>query len=139
MKTTIINILAVVVGLVVGAFVNMGIITISPSIIPLPAGIDPMDPESIAANMHLFEPRNYVMPFLAHALGTVVGATIAWLIAASNKDWMAYIVGAGFFAGGIMAARMLPGPMWFEAFDIIVAYFPMAWLGIQLAKMIKKD
>jgi hypothetical protein len=39
--------------------------------------------------MHLFEPRHFVMPFLAHALGTLAGALAAFLIAATytGRQW----------------------------------------------------
>ena len=32
--------------------------------------------------MHLFEPKHLVFPFLAHAVGTLVGALVAYLVAA---------------------------------------------------------
>jgi hypothetical protein len=35
--------------------------------------------------MHLFEPRHFIMPFPAHAVGTLAGALVAYLIAASYK------------------------------------------------------
>ena len=139
MSPIIRNVIGVVVGLVLGSIVNIGIVTLGPSIIPPPAGMDATDPESIAASMHLFETRHFITPFLAHALGTLVGAALAFLIAASNRSMMAYIVGAAFFAGGIMAARMLPAPLWFEATDLVLAYFPMAWLGQQLAQRFAGD
>jgi len=28
---------------------------------------------------------------------------------------------------------MIPGPTWFAAVDIVIAYIPMAWLGGKLA------
>jgi hypothetical protein len=28
---------------------------------------------------------------------------------------------------------MIPAPTWFVALDLLVAYFPMAWLGIQVS------
>ena len=32
-----------------------------------------------------------------------------------------------------MAASMIPGPTWFAALDLLVAYIPMGWLGGTLA------
>ena len=46
----------------------------------------------------------------------------------------ALVVGAFFFVGGVMAARMIPAPGWFIAADLICAYFPFAWLGHWLAR-----
>jgi hypothetical protein len=76
------NILAVVVGLIVGGGVNMALVITSPLVIPPPACVDVSDPQSLSASMHLFEPKHFVFPFLAHAVGTLVGALVAYLVAA---------------------------------------------------------
>lgn len=123
------NILAVIAGLVIGGVVNMALVTVSPSIVPPPAGVDVTDPESLSQGIHLFEPRHFVMPFLAHAIGTFVGALVAFLLAASHRPAMAYGVGAFFLVGGVMASFMIPAPAWFIALDLLVAYLPMAWLA----------
>lgn len=127
------NVLAVVAGIAVGASVNMGIITISGSIIPPPDGADVTTMEGLKATMHLFEPKHFLMPFLAHALGTLVGALIAALIAASHKLRLALAIGVVFLAGGIQMVMALPSPLWFSITDIIGAYIPMAYLGAKLA------
>lgn len=126
------NILAAIVGIVVGGFINMALITLSPSIIPLPAGIDPNNPESLSAGIHLFEPRHFVMPFLAHAFGTFVGALAAYFIAATHRDRFAYAIGIVYLCGGIAACFMIPAPAWFMAFDLLLAYIPMAWLAVRV-------
>ncbi|HEY0662206.1 MAG TPA: hypothetical protein VGD21_12905 [Lysobacter sp.] len=88
--------------------------------------------ESLGKAMHLFEPRHFVMPFLAHAVGTLTGALAAYLIAAGYRARIAYVIGAVFLCGGVAASFMIPAPVWFIALDLLVAYLPMAWLGIQL-------
>lgn len=128
------NILAVVLGLVVGSAVNMGIIMISGSIIPPPNGADITTMEGLKSTMHLFGPEHYIFPFLAHALGTLVGAFVAAKIAATNKIKFALAIGAFFFLGGAINAYMLPAPTWFLILDLAGAYFPMAYLGKKLAK-----
>ncbi len=133
MNPVVKNILAVVAGLVVGSIVNMGIIMASGSIIPPPAGADLSTTEGVNAAMPLFEPKHFLMPFLAHALGTLVGAFVAAYIAASRKMTFAMVIGAFFLLGGTAAVLMLPAPMWFSALDLIVAYIPMAYLGGKLA------
>ncbi len=132
MSPVIKNILAVIAGIAVGGFVNSAIIGISGSVIPPPEGVDPSDMESLKANMHLFEARHFIMPFLAHAVGTLVGAAIAAAIAATNKMKIALGIGAFFLLGGIAAVFLLPSPTWFIVVDLIGAYFPMAWLGGKL-------
>ncbi|TDR37847.1 hypothetical protein DFR29_12321 [Tahibacter aquaticus] len=131
------NVLAVLAGIVVGAVVNGALITLSPALIPPPAGVDVSNAESLAKAMPLFEPRHFIMPFLAHALGTLAGALVAYLIAASHKARFAYAIGVAFLCGGIAACFMIPAPAWFMALDLLVAYLPMAWLGIQIGKRVK--
>lgn len=128
------NVIAVLAGLLVGGVVNGTLIAVGPSLIPPPPGVDVSTAEGLAAAMPLFEPRHFVMPFLAHALGTLVGAAVAYLIAATHRARLAYLIGLLFLAGGIAASFMIPAPAWFIALDLIVAYLPMAWLGIQLGK-----
>lgn len=132
MTTWLRNILALIVGIVLGGAVNMALITLSPSIIVPPPGVNVRDAASLAASMHLFEPRHFLMPFLAHALGTLVGALAAYLIAATYKVALAYVIGAVFLCGGIAASFMIPAPKWFIALDLLLAYIPMAWLAIQI-------
>ncbi len=129
MNPTFRNILAILAGTLIGSFVNMGIIMLSSSVVPLPEGIDPTSVESLKDNMHLFEPKHYIMPFLAHALGTLVGAFIAVKLAGNNKMRAALIVGALFLIGGIINVISLSAPMWFNVTDIALAYLPMVWLG----------
>lgn len=128
------NILSVLVGLVVGSLVNMSIISISGSIIPPPADVDVTTMEGLLATMHLFEPKHFLIPFLAHALGTLVGALFAFLIAASHKATFAYVIGGLFLIGGVMNVLLLPSPLWFTVVDLVLAYLPMAWLATQLAR-----
>lgn len=123
------NILAVVAGVVFGSMVNMGIIMISGSVIPPPEGVDPTDMESLKQSMHLFGPQHFIMPFLAHAIGTFAGAVMAALIVSKKKILFALGVGGFFLAGGIINIFMLPSPLWFTIVDLAGAYMPMAWLA----------
>lgn len=133
MNPIIRNILAVISGVVLGSVVNMAIVSASGSVIPLPEGVDATDMESLKKSMHLFGPQNFIMPFLAHALGTLVGAMVAYLIAYSHKQTFAFVIGFIFLIGGIANLFMLPSPLWFAIVDLALAYLPMAWLGIKLA------
>jgi len=134
MKNILKNITAFIIGAFIGGTINMGIIMISDSVIALPEGIDPSDMESLIANFHLFEPINFLMPFLAHALGTLTGAFIATKIAATYKLPIALSIGFLFLIGGIQMANILPAPLWFNIADLGFAYIPMGYLGYRLAK-----
>jgi hypothetical protein len=138
MPNSLRNVFAVLVGIAIGGGVNMALISLSPSLIPPPAGVDVNSAESLSKAMHLFEPRHFVMPFLAHALGTLAGALAAYLIAATHRAQMAYVIGAVFLCGGVAASFMIPAPIWFIALDLLAAYLPMAWLGIQIGTRMKQ-
>lgn len=127
------NTLAVVAGIIGGSVVNMGIINLSGSVIPPPSGADVTTMEGLKATMHLFEPKHFLMPFLAHALGTLAGALIAASIAATRKMTFALVVGCFFLAGGIANVVMLPSPLWFTVTDLVFAYLPMGYLGGRMA------
>ena len=123
------NILAVVAGVILGSVVNMGLIMLSSSVIPPPDGVDVTNMESLKSSMHLFEPKHFIFPFLAHALGTLAGAFTAARIAAGHKMKFALGIGAFFLIGGIANVFMLPSPAWFTVLDLVGAYIPMGWLG----------
>lgn len=123
------NVVGTVLGLVVGGNVNMALINISTDIIPAPAGADVKTMEGLQKSIHLFEPKHFLMPFLAHALGTLVAALLASLIAKSHRKRVALTTGMVFFVGGAMAVSMLPAPLWFNITDLALAYIPMALLG----------
>jgi hypothetical protein len=133
------NILAVLAGVLLGSVVNMAIVTFGPTLIPPPVGVDLSTPEGLAAGIVLFEPRHFVTPFLAHALGTLVGAFVAYLVAASHKARFAYAIGVLFLIGGIAACFMIPAPAWFMALDLLVAYLPMAWLAIRIGAALGRE
>lgn len=127
------NILAVIAGVVGGGILNMGIVMLGGELFPAPEGVDPNDMESIAANIHLYQPQHFVPPFLAHALGTLFGAFLAAKIAATRKMTFALAMGAWFMLGGLAAAFMIPAPTWFIVLDLAIAYIPMGYLGGKLA------
>ena len=133
MRRVIRLILAIVAGLLIGSVVNMSLIMISGSVIPPPAGANVTTTEGLKASMHLFEPRHFIFPCLAHSLGTFVGALVATMLTPNRTSGPAYVVGFAFLLGGIASVYMLPAPLWFSALDIVAAYLPMAWLGHRLA------
>ena len=126
------NILAVIAGLFVGSIVNMFIILASSSIIPPPNGADNTTMEGLKATMHLFEPKHFLFPFLAHAIGTFAGAATTAIIAISHKTKLPFIIGGFFLIGGIVSVCSLPSPIWFTIVDLVFAYIPMAYLAIKL-------
>lgn len=133
MKPVIRNILAIIAGVFLGSLINMGIITYSGYIIPPPEGADVTTMEGLKASLHLFRPIHFLPPFLAHALGTFVGAVIAAFAAATHKMKMALAVAIFFLVGGIANAFLLPAPVWFIALDLVLAYIPMGIIAAKIA------
>lgn len=123
------NILAVIAGLIVGSIINMLLVMIGGSIIPLPAGVDNSTTENLKESIHLFGPEHYVFPFLAHAIGTLAGAMVTTFIASSKKFYLSLIIGVFFLTGGVYMVTQLPSPLWFNVIDLGFAYIPMAFLG----------
>ncbi len=128
------NTLVTIAAIIAGALINGLIIQISPNIIPPPAGADLQTEQGLKAAMLMMEPKHFLFPWLAHALGTLLAAFLATRF--STFAWQGYILICGgiFFLGGAAMMRILPSPLWFTLTDLLLAYFPMAWLGYLLAK-----
>ena len=127
------NILVTVGGLIIGNAVNFATIVLGTRLIPPPEGVDPMNPQSLADNIDKFENYHFLMPLLAHALGTFIAAFFICRFVDIREKTFALGVGFLFLLGGIANAFMIPAPSWFISLDLIVAYIPMALLGYFLA------
>ena len=127
------NIIAIIAGIVFGGLVNGAIIMISGNIIPPPNGVDVTTQEGLKASMHLFEPKHFIFPFLAHAVGTFIGAYVAARIA-TKKILLALLIGFFFLFGGIWMIVILPSPIWFTLVDLAGAYLPVAYFAGKIAK-----
>ena len=134
MPSVLRNILAVVAGLIIGGAVNSGIILLGPNLIPPPEGVDPNALESMKANVDLYGAKHFIIPFLAHAVGTLIGAFTAVKLGISRHKLLAYIIAGLFLLGGLMMAIMLPEFWKFSIIDLSLAYIPMALFGYSLAK-----
>ncbi len=132
MNPIIRNVLALLAGAAIGGLVNGSIVMISGNIIPPPSGVDVTTEAGLKAGLHLFEPKHFLLPFLAHAIGTFVGALACVRIAVSMKMVLALMIGVLFFAGGAQMVMILPAPMWFNITDLVLAYIPMAFLAAKL-------
>jgi hypothetical protein len=126
------NIVAVLLGIVVGSLVNMAIIIAGPLVIPVPEGIDMSDMAKFSENLNLLKPVNFLAPWLAHALGTLAGAFVAAKIAASRPLVWALGVSLFFLLGGIWMVAAYGGPTWFAVVDLLAAYLPAGILGGKL-------
>ncbi|WP_061298089.1 hypothetical protein [Leptospira borgpetersenii] len=133
MNPIIQNIIAVIAGAVFGSIINMGIIMNSGHIIPPPDGADVTTMEGLQVSIHLFQPKHFILPFLAHTLGTFAGAFLTAMVSTSHKIKFALVVGILFLAGGIANIIMLPSPVWFTVIDLLGAYIPTSYLAGKLS------
>lgn len=133
MNPKIKNILFVIASVLTGGILNMAIIMLRSKVIPPPEGAFLTTMEGLKASMHLMQPKHFLMPFLAHASGTLAAAFM--VVKLVNKNHLNYALGIGvwFLIGGIMNIFMLPSPTWFAIIDLAGAYLPMAFIGYKLA------
>jgi len=136
-KPLVKNILAVILGWLGGSIINMGLIKIGHVLIPI-EGVDPNDMNAMAEALPTLGFKYFIFPFLAHAVGTLIGAIIAGLMATKQKIRFSLGIGILFLIGGIIVNYMLPGPTWFAVADIVLAYIPMAWIGGKIAVVMIK-
>ena len=132
MKQVVRYFLAIFAGALMGSVANMLIISFSTTIIPLPEGADNSSVQSLDDTIHLFQFKHFIMPFLAHALGSLIGGAIAAWIAPRNKLLVALTIGSFFLIGGTMMVFQLPSPIWFNIIDLTLAYLPMSWIGYRI-------
>jgi len=128
------NVMAVIAGVAVGVFINGGLVQLGTGLIPSPVKVTPDNLAAIAESLHLFEPKHYIFPYLAHALGTLVGAFAAVKLSSNKHIGFGLGIGIFFLVGGITAATMIPAQTWFVALDLLTAYLPMGFFGWKLAK-----
>jgi len=128
------NILVVIGGMMIGGMVNLQLAVNAGKIVPFPPGVDTSDPDKILDYIHLFEPKNFLIIFVAHALGTLIASFIIARFAATQNFRLALIPGFMFLIGGIIMTRMVDAPTWFDGMDLLLAYLPMALLGYLLGR-----
>ena len=123
------TLLLFLVALILGGVFNSLVLNVGMKIIPPPQGFDMNNPLELAKAMKVMEVRHFVFPFLAHALGTLIGVIAFTYLSKSNRLIFPMLIAGLFFAGGLYMVLILPSPIWFNIIDLILAYFPMAFIG----------
>jgi len=115
------NILATIAGFIIAsATVYLFENVIGQNIFPLPEGIDPMNPDSLKANMHRIPIGAKAFVVIAHFIGIIVGMFFAGLISKTSMI-PAYIVGGLMLAATAFNIIMLPKELWFTLTDALLA------------------
>jgi hypothetical protein len=127
------NIIVIVLGVFVAGFVNTLIIENGHHLMTVPEGFTFSDPENLKNGLVDLAPKFFIIPFLAHAVGTFIGALIAALLGSGNKKRNAYAISIAFMVGGIIMVYTLEAPLWFEITDLALAYLPMGFLAGKIA------
>ena len=122
------NIIAVLVGLVVGSTVNMALIMLNAEMLfPMPPGTDMADPVQMNAYVATLPTAAFFVVMLAHLGQSFVGGWVAARIGASRPMVLAMIIGVLSLAGGVMSMMSIRGPAWF-AIELPL-YLVVAWLA----------
>jgi len=125
------NVLAVIIGILVGMIVISIVEAIGHMIYPLPEGFDPYNSEIVKAYMTDMPVGALLFVLLAWAAGSYSGGWIAVLIAVRSFRIIAVIVGLFLLAAGVYNMIMIPHPLWFSVLGIM-GIFAGTWLGMAL-------
>ena len=123
------TILAVVVGILVGAIVIFAVELFSPH--QPPADLDINDKAKFAEWVKTLPFSAFFILLLAYFLGSVVGGWVTNLVA-GGRYRPALVTGLGLFVAGVMNLIAVPHPLWFAIVSSLT-YFAGAWIGGRLA------
>ena len=133
MNAAVRNTLAFIAGFVALALAKYAATKLGNAVIPPPVGVDLSTMEGFKAAIPLYAATQWLPVFFEHAVGSMVGGAVAALVAVSHRMKLALGIGALHMVGGLVAAMMLPFPIWVVVVDLVAMYLPMAWLGGKLA------
>ena len=131
------SIVIFILALFTGMGVNMGMLFLGSWLIPIPQGLDTSTREGLRDALPLLEARHFLFPFLAHAMGTLTGAFLVTGYAKTDTFRYSMLIAGLFFLGGLSTIVGMPSPVWFSITDLVLAYFPMAWVAHNFAKKLK--
>ena len=127
MKIILKSLSLLILGILIGSFINMGFIIIGDLIFIKPEDFNPLN----AMNWDI---KYFIFPFIAHAFGTFSGSYSASKLSNNDNKTIPLLIGFFFLSGGIYMALIVPAPNWFLFLDLIAAYIPMAILGWSIGK-----
>ncbi|MCO6509856.1 MAG: hypothetical protein J5I65_03615 [Aridibacter famidurans] len=125
------NILAAILGLIVGWVVFTAIQTIGTLVFPPPVALDTNNLDSIKAYMESLSPAMYGVVLAGYAIGSFAAGLLIGKIAESKGNLIPIIVGGLFTIGWILNLIMLPHPIWVAVLGFFM-YIPFTILGKNL-------
>ena len=118
------NILAVLVGMIVGMGINMAFLFLNVALHPMPSGVTFEDAEGMVDYISTLPLQAFFLVLVAHLGQAFVGGWVAARISANHPMAVALIVGSLSLLGGFLNMMQLPHPwwMWIEIpFYLVVA------------------
>lgn len=113
------SILGVILGLVVGILLVGLVETLGMRLIPPPAGMDPTDPDSIAAAISSMPVGSFLFVLAAWWLGAGVGASTAARVARTHARWPGLTVGGAILAATLYNLWTIPHPVWVALVGVV--------------------
>ncbi|MFN6379563.1 MAG: hypothetical protein ACK4WD_09820 [Flavobacteriales bacterium] len=125
------KIFAVILGLVIGSVFITLVEKVNSTMYPLPEGMDATDIEAFKAFVAGLPDQAFILIFIGHICGALVGGLVSWLIV-KNTIIPSMIVGALFTVAGLFNLFMIHHPWWM--WTEVALYMPAAYLGTRLLK-----
>ena len=130
------NILAVVLGLVLGMVLIFAIELLGFLVYPPPPGLNFNDPQAVAEFVAGAPVMAFLLVLLAYLVGTLAGSWLAAWLSSRAKLVCGLIVGAVLLGLTIQNMRTLPHPLWFWA--LAITLLPLTALaGAALGKFLR--
>jgi hypothetical protein len=128
------NIVAVLIGVIVGGTINMLIGILNVQIFPLPQGMSLMtiadDPEALEAWINSLPQTAFILVLVAHLSQAFFGGYVAAFISKRNVMCVAMVIGALSLVGGLMNMAQVPAPLWL--WIEMPLYLVVAWYAGKL-------
>ena len=106
------NILAVVVGLIVGMIFNMCVVLLNTTLYPMPEGVTFEDADGTAAYFAELPVTAFLIVIVAHVGQAFFGGLVAAVISRNASMVVAMIVGVLSMIAGIANMMLMPMPAW---------------------------
>ena len=130
------NIIAVVVGVIVGMVFNMAVVILNTAVLfPVPEGFNWNDPDAVGAYFTNLPLPAFLVVLVAHLGQAFFGGLVAALISRNAAMTVAMIIGVLSMLAGIANMMMVPNPawMWIE----VPLYLVAAWFAGRIVLAVK--
>lgn len=127
------SVVAVVLAFALALALVIGVEVVSSILHPLPAGLDPGDPEVLKAHVAGYPPGVLLLAGLGWGLTTLLCAWLATRLGTGRHPAHGILVGSVLLAAALANMLMLPYPPWFWALNLLL--FPAGFcLGSVLGR-----